>query len=43
MVRCRLKAMAGWHICFDVLDPFLSGTPIDRIIAGEAMKCGCTG
>lgn len=29
---------AGWHICFDVLDSLLSGTPIGRIVAGEAMK-----
>lgn len=29
---------AGWHICFDVLDHLLSGTPIGRIVAGEAMK-----
>ena len=28
---------AGWHICFDVLDRFLGGTPIGRIVAGEAM------
>jgi hypothetical protein len=31
---------AGWHICFDVLDRLLSGTPIDRIAGGEAMKAG---
>ena len=29
---------AGWHICFDVLDHLLSGAPIGRIVAGEAMK-----
>jgi uncharacterized protein YndB with AHSA1/START domain len=29
---------AGWHICFDVLDQFLSGAPIGRIAGGEAMK-----
>src|SRR5438128_8849873 len=29
---------AGWHISFDVLDHLLSGTPIGRIVAGEAMK-----
>ena len=29
---------AGWHICFDVLDHLLSGTPIGRIVGGEAMK-----
>ncbi|MFZ0761403.1 MAG: SRPBCC domain-containing protein [Candidatus Sulfotelmatobacter sp.] len=31
---------AGWHICFDVLDHLLSGTPIDRIVGPEAMKFG---
>jgi uncharacterized protein YndB with AHSA1/START domain len=31
---------AGWHICFDVLDRFLAGHPIGRIVAGEAMKFG---
>jgi len=31
---------AGWHICFDVLDHFLSGSPIGRIVAGDAMKFG---
>jgi uncharacterized protein YndB with AHSA1/START domain len=31
---------AGWHICFDVLDYLLSGTPIGRIVGGEAMKFG---
>ena len=29
---------AGWHICFDVLDRLLSGTPIGRMAGGEAMK-----
>ncbi|MGA8144543.1 MAG: SRPBCC family protein [Candidatus Acidiferrales bacterium] len=29
---------AGWHICFDVLDHFLGGDPIGRIVAGDAMK-----
>jgi uncharacterized protein YndB with AHSA1/START domain len=29
---------AGWHICFDVLDRLLSGTPIGRIAGAEAMK-----
>lgn len=29
---------AGWHICFDVLDRFLAGHPIGRIVAGEALK-----
>jgi uncharacterized protein YndB with AHSA1/START domain len=31
---------AGWHICFDVLDRLLDGTPIGRIVGGEAMKFG---
>jgi hypothetical protein len=29
---------ASWHICFDVLDRLLSGTPIDRIVGPGAMK-----
>lgn len=29
---------AGWHVCFDVLDHLLSGTPIGRIAGPEAMK-----
>jgi uncharacterized protein YndB with AHSA1/START domain len=29
---------AGWHICFDVLDRLLSGTPIGRIAGPEAMR-----
>jgi uncharacterized protein YndB with AHSA1/START domain len=31
---------AGWHICFDVLDHLLSGTPIGRIVGPAAMKFG---
>jgi uncharacterized protein YndB with AHSA1/START domain len=31
---------AGWHICFDVLDHLLVGTPIDRIVGPAAMKFG---
>ncbi len=31
-------AAAGWHICFDVLDRFLMGTPVGRIAGSEAMK-----
>jgi len=31
---------AGWHICFDVLDHFLSGTPLGRIVGPAAMKFG---
>ena len=36
----RFVAMgaAGWHICFDVLDHLLSGHPIGRIVAGDAMQ-----
>lgn len=29
---------AGWHICFDVLDRLLSGTPIGRFAGVETMK-----
>jgi uncharacterized protein YndB with AHSA1/START domain len=31
---------AGWHICFDVLDHLLGGTPIGRIVGVETMKFG---
>ena len=31
---------AGWHICFDVLDRLLSGSPIGRMAGGEAIKSG---
>jgi uncharacterized protein YndB with AHSA1/START domain len=31
---------AGWHVCFDVLDRLLDGTPIGRIVGSEAMKFG---
>ena len=31
---------AGWHICLDVLDHHLSGTPLGRMVAGDAMKFG---
>jgi len=31
---------AGWHICFDVLDRLLNGTPIGRMVGGDAMKFG---
>jgi uncharacterized protein YndB with AHSA1/START domain len=31
---------AGWHICFDVLEQFLAGQPIGRIVGLEAMKFG---
>jgi uncharacterized protein YndB with AHSA1/START domain len=29
---------AGWHVCIDVMDHYLGGEPIGRIVAGEAMK-----
>jgi uncharacterized protein YndB with AHSA1/START domain len=29
---------AGWHVCFDVLDRFLGGTPIGRIVGPDAMQ-----
>jgi uncharacterized protein YndB with AHSA1/START domain len=29
---------AGWHLCFDVLDRFLVGEPIGRIVGAEAMN-----
>ena len=29
---------AGWHICFDVLDRLLGGTPLGRMVGPEAMK-----
>jgi uncharacterized protein YndB with AHSA1/START domain len=29
---------AGWHICFDVLDRRLGGTPIGRMVGMETMK-----
>ena len=31
---------AGWHICFDVLDRLLGGTPIGRIAGAGAMQFG---
>jgi hypothetical protein len=29
---------AGWHICLDVLDRFLVGEPIGRIVGPETVK-----
>jgi uncharacterized protein YndB with AHSA1/START domain len=29
---------AGWQICFDVLDRFLAGNPIGRIVGSDAFK-----
>ena len=39
-IDCGFISMgaAGWHICFDVLDRFLGGEPIGRIVAGDALK-----
>ena len=31
---------AGWHICFDVLDHFLGGDPLGRIVGPDALKFG---
>ena len=31
---------AGWHICLDVLDRLLSGTPIGRLVGPDAIKFG---
>jgi uncharacterized protein YndB with AHSA1/START domain len=31
---------AGWHICFDVMDHLLGGTPIGRMVGPDAMKFG---
>ncbi len=31
---------AGWHICFDVLDHFLGGTPMGRTVGPDAIKFG---
>ena len=29
---------AGWHVCFDVMDQMLTGAPIGRLVAGDALK-----
>ncbi len=29
---------AGWHICFDVLDRFLGGAPIGRMVGPDVLK-----
>lgn len=31
---------AGWHICFDILDRLLGGTPVGRVVGMDAMKFG---
>ncbi len=39
-IDARYIAMgaAGWHVCLDVLDRLLGGTPIGRIVADVALK-----
>lgn len=34
------KVTAGWHICLDVLDRFLTGDPIGRIVGDAARHHG---
>jgi uncharacterized protein YndB with AHSA1/START domain len=29
---------AGWHICLGAMDRYIGGTPIGRIVGGDAMK-----
>ncbi|MFO0728522.1 MAG: SRPBCC family protein [Myxococcota bacterium] len=29
---------AGWHVCLDVLDQLLAGTPIGRLVGADAMQ-----
>ena len=31
---------AGWHVCIDVMDRFLVGEPIGRIVGANAMQLG---
>jgi uncharacterized protein YndB with AHSA1/START domain len=31
---------AGWHICFDILDHLLAGSPIGRLVGADTMKFG---
>lgn len=31
---------AGWHICFDVLDRYLAGQPLGRIVGADALAFG---
>ena len=35
-----LKAGAGWHICLEVADRYLSGAPIGRIVGSECKRYG---
>lgn len=39
-INRRFIAMGatGWHVCFDVLDHFLAGQPLGRIVGPEAFK-----
>lgn len=29
---------AGWHVCLGVLDRYLGGMPVGRLVAGDALK-----
>lgn len=31
---------AGWHICLDVLDRFIAGAPLGRIVGADAIRFG---
>lgn len=31
---------AGWHICLDVMDRFLAGQPVGRLVGADALKFG---
>jgi len=31
---------AGWHVCFDVLERFMDGQPLGRMVGMEMMKVG---
>lgn len=31
---------AGWHLCLDVMDRFIGGTPVGRTVGPDAMKVG---
>ena len=31
---------AGWHLCLDVLNHLLAGTPVGRIVGADALKFG---
>jgi uncharacterized protein YndB with AHSA1/START domain len=40
MINRRFIAMgaAGWHVCFDVLDRHLAGTPLGRIVGPDTLR-----